>query len=163
MARRVKRNVRFDSRHVRLKTGETEKSNGGYEYRWTSADGKRHSMQFYKFEGFTVEEKWSEKNDNRRVMREKVRKISMKTNSFNQHQQRKAYVFVADASEDTVTSGAIVRNYADVPKLISEYLQTIEMELKDTCLEEITFNTLRNMLSCADRNDYIKKALTLIG
>ena len=44
MAKRVKRNVRFDSRHVRLKTGETEKSNGGYEYRWTSADGKRHSI-----------------------------------------------------------------------------------------------------------------------
>lgn len=44
MAKRVKRNARFDSRHVRLKTGETEKSNGGYEYRWTSADGKRHSI-----------------------------------------------------------------------------------------------------------------------
>ena len=44
MAKRVKRNVRFDSRHVRLKTGETEKSTGGYEYRWTSADGKRHSI-----------------------------------------------------------------------------------------------------------------------
>ena len=44
MAKRIKRNVRFDSRHVRLKTGETEKSNGGYEYRWTSADGKRHSI-----------------------------------------------------------------------------------------------------------------------
>lgn len=57
-------------------------------------------MQFYKFEGFTVAEKWSEENDNRRVMREKVRKIEMKTNSFNQRQQRKAYVFVTDASED---------------------------------------------------------------
>lgn len=112
-------------------------------------------MQFYKFEGFTVSEKWSEENDNRRVMREKVRKISMKTNSFNQNQQRKAYAFVTDASEDTVTIGIIVRNYADVHKLISGYLQAIEMELKDTCLEEITFNTLRNMLSCADRNDYI--------
>lgn len=44
MAKRVKRNVRFDSRHVRLKTGETEKSNGGYEYRWTGVDGKRHSI-----------------------------------------------------------------------------------------------------------------------
>lgn len=44
MAKRVKRNVRFDSRHVRLKTGETEKSNGGYEYRWTGTDGKRHSI-----------------------------------------------------------------------------------------------------------------------
>ena len=112
-------------------------------------------MQFYKFEGFTVSEKWSVENDNRRVMREKVRKISMKTNSFNQNQQRKAYAFVTDASEDTVTIGIIVRNYADIHKLISGYLQSIEMELKDTCLEEITFNTLRNMLGCANRNDYI--------
>lgn len=112
-------------------------------------------MQFYKFEGFTVAEKWSEENENCRVLREKVRKIEMKTNSFNQHRRRKAYVFVTDASEDTVTIGAIVRNYADVPKLISDYLQAIEMDLKDTCLEEVTFNTLRNMLSCADRTDYI--------
>lgn len=90
------------------------------------------------------------KNNDRRVMREKVRKISMKTNSFNQNQQRKAYAFVTDASEDTVTIGVIVRNYADVHKLISGYLQAIEMELKDTCLEEITFNNFRNMLSCAE-------------
>ena len=112
-------------------------------------------MQFYKFEGFTVSEKWSEENDNRRIMREKIRKISMKTNSFNQNQHCKAYAFVSDTSEDTVTIGIIVSNYADVHKLISGYLKAIEMELKDTCLEEITFNTLRNMLSCANRCDYI--------
>lgn len=112
-------------------------------------------MQFYKFEGLTATDKWSEENDNRRVMRENVRKILMKTNYFNQHQQRKSYLFVADASKDTVTIGVIVKNYADVSELISGYLQAIEMELKDTCLEEITFNTLRNILSCANRNDYI--------
>ena len=44
MARRETRNVRFDSRHVRLKKGETEKCSGGYEYRWTAPDGKRHSV-----------------------------------------------------------------------------------------------------------------------
>lgn len=112
-------------------------------------------MQFYKFEGFSVSEKWSEENDNRRVMREMARKISMKTNSFNQNQQRKAYAFVSDASEDTVTIGVIIKNHTDIHKLISGYLQSIEMELKDTCLDEITFNTLRNMLGCANRNDYI--------
>lgn len=112
-------------------------------------------MQFYRYAGFTVSEKWAEENDNRRVMREKVRKISMKTNSFNQNQQRKAYAFVSDASQDTVTIGIIIKNYTDIHKLISGYLQSIEMELKDTCLEEITFNTLRNMLGCANRNDYI--------
>ena len=45
MARKEKRNVRFDNRHVRLKTGETQKKNG-YEYRWTTKDGKRHSIPF---------------------------------------------------------------------------------------------------------------------
>ena len=43
MAKTVKRNVRFDKNHVRLRTGETEKRNG-YEYRWTTRDGKRHSI-----------------------------------------------------------------------------------------------------------------------
>lgn len=112
-------------------------------------------MQFYKFEGFTVDAKWSEENDNRRVMREKVRKISMKSSSFNQHQKQGAYFFVADASGDTVTIGIIMKNFGDVRKLASEYLQVIEVELKDTFLEEVTLNALRNMLGCADRNDYI--------
>lgn len=44
MAKTVKRNVRFDSHKVRLRTGETEKASGGYEFRWTTADGKRHSI-----------------------------------------------------------------------------------------------------------------------
>lgn len=44
MAKTAKRNIRFDSHHVRLKTGESEKQKGGYEYRWTADDGKRHSV-----------------------------------------------------------------------------------------------------------------------
>ncbi len=89
-------------------------------------------MQFYKFEGITNAEKWSEENDSRRIMREKVRKISMKTNAFNQLQQCRAYLFVSDASESTVTVGAIVKNCSDIIDLISEYLRTIEIELKET-------------------------------
>ena len=113
-------------------------------------------MQFYKFEGITAAEKWSEENDSRRIMREKVRKISMKTNDFNQLQQHRAYLFVNDASESTVTVGVIVKNCSNIIDLISEYLRTIEIELKETCLDEITFSSLRNMLSCASRNDYIR-------
>ena len=41
-------------------------------------------MQFYKFEGITTDEKWSEENDNRRVKYERIEKISIKTSSFNQ-------------------------------------------------------------------------------
>ena len=111
-------------------------------------------MQFYKFEGFMTEEKWSEENDSRRVVREKIRKISMKTASFNRRQSH-AYLFVTDASEDTVTIGVIVASAVDVSKLVLGYLKKLEMELKDTCLEEITLGALRAMLGCADRNGYI--------
>jgi integrase len=43
MGKTVRRNVRYDSHRVRLRTGETEKKYG-YEYRWSTRDGKRHSI-----------------------------------------------------------------------------------------------------------------------
>ena len=36
--------VRYDSRHIRLRTGETERKEGGYVYRWTDNIGKRHAV-----------------------------------------------------------------------------------------------------------------------
>lgn len=112
-------------------------------------------MQFYKLEGLAVDEKWSDENNNRKAMSEKVRNISTKTDCFNQHQHRKVYIFVKDASKDVVTVGAIIKNCNDVLKVILEYLKVIEIELKDIRLEEITLNTLENMLRHAARNDYI--------
>ncbi len=41
---KTKTGVRFDNRHVRLRTGETQRENGTYVYRWTDADGKRHAV-----------------------------------------------------------------------------------------------------------------------
>ena len=39
-----KNGVRFDSKHIRLRTGESEKDNGTYVYRWTDKAGKRHAV-----------------------------------------------------------------------------------------------------------------------
>ena len=36
--------VRYDSHHVRLRTGESERKQGGYCYRWTDDIGKRHAV-----------------------------------------------------------------------------------------------------------------------
>ena len=33
---------RKDSKNRVLKTGETERKQGGYQYRWTAEDGRRH-------------------------------------------------------------------------------------------------------------------------
>lgn len=38
------RGVRYDSHHVRLRTGESERKEGGYCYRWTDDIGKRHAV-----------------------------------------------------------------------------------------------------------------------
>ena len=43
-AKKMKPGVRFDNKHVRLRTGETQRDNGSYQYRWTSLDGQRHSV-----------------------------------------------------------------------------------------------------------------------
>lgn len=35
--------VRFDSHHVRLRTGEVQRKTGSYMYRWTDKLGKRNN------------------------------------------------------------------------------------------------------------------------
>ena len=44
MTKKKQVGVRFDSNRTRLKTGETQRPNGTYAYRWSTPDGKRHSM-----------------------------------------------------------------------------------------------------------------------
>lgn len=112
-------------------------------------------MQFFKYKGLTSCEAWAQENDNRRVMREKTAKISLKSDTFNQKLQREAFFFVADVSQDIVTIGVISRDSRYLQKQLAEYLKAIEMELQDACLEEITFSTIRNMLLHAERREYI--------
>ena len=38
---------RMDSNRVRLYTGESQRPNGTYMYRWTDAEGKRHALFIY--------------------------------------------------------------------------------------------------------------------
>lgn len=40
----MKKGVRLDAKRVRLKKGESQRNNGSYEFRWTTRDGKRHSI-----------------------------------------------------------------------------------------------------------------------
>lgn len=35
-------NIRYDSNHIRLQKGETQRENGSYQYRFVGRDGKRH-------------------------------------------------------------------------------------------------------------------------
>lgn len=40
---RSRSGARFDSHHIRLRTGESQRKNGGYVYRWTDEEGKRRA------------------------------------------------------------------------------------------------------------------------
>ena len=108
-------------------------------------------MQFFKYEGLALCDTWSQENDSRRVMHEKIRKISLKSDVFNQKLQRKSYFFVTDASEDTITIGVISKDFQHIQKLLEEYIKSVGIELKDTRLEEITFGAIRNMLQRANQ------------
>lgn len=76
-------------------------------------------MQFYKFEGISTAERRPGENDSRRIMCEKARRISTKTNTFNLLRLSEAYLFVNDASGDMVTIGIIVKKCSNLNNLIS--------------------------------------------
>ena len=80
-------------------------------------------MQFFKYKGLTSCEAWAQENDNRRVMREKTAKISLKSDAFNQKLQWEAFFFVVDASGDIVTIGVISRDSRYLQKQLAEYLK----------------------------------------
>lgn len=113
-------------------------------------------MQFFKYEGLVLCETWSQENDSRRALHEKTRKIALKSDSFNQKLQRKSYFFVTDASEDTITIGVLSKDSPNLQKQLEAYMKSVEIELTDTRLEEITFNAIRNMLRRASQHDYIQ-------
>lgn len=59
---------RYDKRHRLLRTGETERADGYYTYRWTSRDGKRHS-----FTTSTLEKLREKEEDVRRDVSDGIR------------------------------------------------------------------------------------------
>ena len=44
ITRKPKNNRRLDKSRITLRKGETQRQDGIYDYRWTSPDGKRHSI-----------------------------------------------------------------------------------------------------------------------
>ncbi len=112
-------------------------------------------MQFFKYEGLALGDVWFQENDNRRVMHERIRKISLSSDTFNQKLQYAAYFFVAGASEDTITIGVISKDPQHIQKQLEGYMKSVGIGVKDARLEEITFSAMRNMLQRANQRDYI--------
>ena len=118
-------------------------------------------MQFYQFRGTITNEKWAEENDDRRVLCDRIRKISRVSRLFNQALKGKAFIFVTDACDDTVIIGAIVRDHKiDVSGQIEAFLDAVGLNVdgSGTEIEEVTFETVWDLLNAASRTDYIRDA-----
>ena len=112
-------------------------------------------MIFYKVVGMVANEKWAEENNDRRVMQVRKRQIVRKSEEFNQQQGGKSYYFISDIGSDEVTVGVIDSSVHNKIRNIRGFFKSINIDIKDIDINEITFSTLRTLLSIADRNDYI--------
>lgn len=113
-------------------------------------------MRFYKLEGKTSGENFFAKNDDTGAKMEQARKISLMSNTYNQKLKQKAFLYVAKASETTVTIGIILREALSLEKLIEDYLKVIAFEPENMRLEEVTLRAERSLLLCACRNGFIE-------
>ena len=111
-------------------------------------------MLFYKVEGI-ITNIAAENDDSRKAHRENVRKLSIKSNDFNQRFGKDSFHFISDSSDGVLTVGIISERSDNVKKKLSSYLKHIELELKDIAITEITINSIENLLRSADRQDYI--------
>ena len=111
-------------------------------------------MLFYKVEGMLVNG-GTENEDNRRAQRENARKIFMKSEEFNQKHSKDAFCFVAGYSDGLLTAGMIVDQAENTQGVMQAYLSHIGCELKDDTFSETTINGIQQLLSRANRYDFI--------
>ncbi|MBO7632301.1 MAG: AAA family ATPase, partial [Lachnospiraceae bacterium] len=112
-------------------------------------------MLFFKAEGVTVGEFFSEDKISRRERGGRVRTIAIKSSDFNQTLKGKTFFFVSDIDDDIVDIGAICSKGQDFQKYLPEFLKKIGLELKDTRTEETTFDHLRHLLNHSEHEDFI--------
>ena len=112
-------------------------------------------MQFYKVTGTVADEKWAEENNDRRVLKQLVRRIARKSDEFYQLQSGRAYYFVSDIENDEVTVGIIDSGTGEKAKQIRAFFKSVEIDVRDFDIDEITFSSMRSLLGNANRSDYI--------
>ncbi len=119
-------------------------------------------MQFYKYSGIISDPKWSKEFNEFGLTGKAIRAIAMKSSSFNQGLHKKAFYFVSDASEKVITIGILIKELRSPEKQAGSFARAIGFTMKDIVLEEITFSSFRDLLSRADRRDFINDDDTVL-
>ena len=111
-------------------------------------------MLFYKVEGMMMENA-TEKEENRRVQRENARKIYMKSEQFNQKNNRDTFCFMADHSDGLATFGMILNRAEKKESIMGAFLKHLGYAVKDITFSETTIFSLQHLLARAYQNCFI--------
>lgn len=110
-------------------------------------------MLFVRFQAIINDPAFIEAYELRQDARKISHKISMRTTDFNNKLKREGYYFVSSIDDEMVLLGAIVENnLLDVNKTFDKFVKYIKLNVVDVSCEEVTLNTITNMLACACRN-----------
>lgn len=71
-------------------------------------------MQYFRIEGIMVDEKWTEKNENRNFGEETRRKIFNKSREFNENFKGNGFFFMVSTTENIIKIGAIIINEKNI-------------------------------------------------
>ena len=115
-------------------------------------------MRFYKVEGIVAEVADENGESVSRAYGDVLRSVAVRGERFNQDLNGQAYFFISAASEGTlqVRLGILAEDSSDISGLLKAYLAASGLALSDFTVDEITLQTMRRMLSVADRNNYIE-------
>ena len=110
-------------------------------------------MFFYKIQGVMVTPQ--DEEIGRRERREVARTICIKADMFNSQNEKNSFYFIADSSDSVVSAGVITDKSSKVNLGVEKFLKSIDLQLRDLTITEVTLNTLTSLLSNSYGADYI--------
>lgn len=113
-------------------------------------------MLFYKVNAMLENEKWVEENNDRRIKESRIRRILEKSEDYNSCNKKGVFCFVAGLDDD-ILCGIISHESIDAVKSSQLFFKHIGVDTNIPSVSEITFNTIRSMLSMADHYKFIEE------
>lgn len=120
-------------------------------------------MLFYQFTGKLKEaQQVTQPRDARQERRAKAGMIKVKTEQYAESRKDGAFPFVSGISEDEVVCGAILIDKLEVESIAADFFGAVGLDAEYVSSHEITYQSLRELLSSADRDDFISDDLTVL-
>lgn len=108
-------------------------------------------MQYFRYEGIN---KATEEHIDYRD-RDYCRDLIAKTDTFNEGLNGRGYFFVSLVKDESCVIGIIVNDKLDVSKMVPKFLKTIDVEVVNGTLTEITYGSLDRLLHNAEMKGLI--------